>query len=149
MKRAIWLLIIGLCALSSSAQHLTRPKAKVAQPPVLVEKAQVDTLAPDDVRISGYDKPLRARRESMIVTNCGTQPFDSVALTLTYCDNRGTVLNTRKITISAPLAPGQAKAVSIRSWDVNNSYYYFLTPPTRAAGSPFRLSVSALPIRCK
>lgn len=149
MRATLLTVILALMALSATGQRLTRPKAKVKTVEAVQSAPAIDTLPAENVRITGYDKPLRSRRESMIVTNCGKEPFDSVRLTMTYTDDRGTLLNTRTITVAAHLHPGQAKSVSIRSWDVNNSYYYFLTPPTRAAGTPFRLSVSALPIRCK
>lgn len=149
MRPALFLVALSFAAFTAAGQHLARPKAKVRPVETVQATHSAYTLPANCVRITGYDKPLRARRESMIVTNCGDQPFDSVRLTMTYTDDRGTLLNTRTITVAARLEPGKAKSVSIRSWDVNNSYYYFLTPPARAAGTPYRLSVSALPIRCK
>lgn len=148
MKKHLLLLALIITALLATGQKLRRKNLK-AIPRVTTQTNAVDTLDQTTVRITGYDKPLRARRETMIVTNLSDQPFDSLLLKINYTDKQGNPLHTRTLTIPAHILPGQAQNIAIKTWDPNNTYYYFLSPPTRSSGTPYALSIKAFPIIIK
>lgn len=145
MKKIILILAIACIGIPFLAQNLKRKNLKPKPLPAPVVNVKVDSLPSSCVRITGYDKPLRARYETMIATNTGTIPFDSLALTITYSDTHGNRLHVRSLNVAANLQPGQAKTITLKSWDVNNTYYYFITPPKRSIATPYKVLVDAVP----
>ncbi len=107
-------------------------------------------VRPDSTRlkIRGYDKPLRSRRESFFVVNTDTCGFDTLYLTLTYYDNAGRMLHRRSVAVEADVPAGETRNVGIPSWDRQYAFYYYLSPrPTRAAATPYRVTVSVDSVR--
>lgn len=109
-----------------------------------IPSAPADTLRlppRDSVSLSGYDKPLRATRETLLLTNSSSRPLGSVALTITYTDLQGRHLHTRTDTLAASVPPGQTRLVSLRSWDVQQSYWYHLgQQPRTLRVTPYAVS---------
>lgn len=146
MRKYAILYVLIFTALFAGAQKMRRKNLKAIPQTTTIATHKVDTLDQACVRITGYDKPLRARRETMIATNLSTQPFDSIHLQINYTDKQGNPLHSRQLTVKAHINPGQAQNIAIPSWDPNNTYYYFLSPPSRSTGTPYSLSIKALPI---
>lgn len=90
------------------------------------------TLATDTVRLpdkgmielSGYDKPLRTSRETMLVTNLSDRGLHSMAITINYVDMQNRQLHTRTDTINADVPAGETRMVKVATWDTQHSYYY-------------------------
>ena len=77
--------------------------------------AVFDTIpspAPETVRLSGYDKPLGSRVESLFVSNRLDRDIIALEITLTYRDLQGRTLHEATRRIQFP------------SWDTQNSFYY-------------------------
>lgn len=122
--------------------------ADTAEAVATVESAEI--VRPDSTRlkIRGYDKPLRSRRESFFVVNTDTCGFDTLYLTLTYYDNAGRMLHRRSVAVGADVPAGETRNVGIPSWDRQYAFYYYLSPrPTRAAATPYRVTVSVDSVR--
>ncbi|MCI9285566.1 MAG: hypothetical protein HFJ91_07195 [Muribaculaceae bacterium] len=84
-------------------------------------------LPPDTlIELSGYDKPLRSRRETMLVTNRLGSHVTSLTVTITYLDLQGRQLHEATVDIPADIPPGATRMVSFPSWDRQLSYYYHL-----------------------
>lgn len=93
-------------------------------------------VSPDQqvIRVSGYDKPLRSRRETFFASNRGeTDTIHALILTLTYTDNDGKMLHKRHERVSCDIPPQETRQLSLRSWDSQQAFYYVRSEvPTRA-----------------
>lgn len=107
---------------------------------------QTDTVAAPEagtVKLSGYDKTLRANRESFFVTNALPDSSTIIALDLTfdYCDMSGRQLHKVTRTVRCDIPFGETRNLSVASWDKQHTFYYYLSPaPARSAGTPFRVT---------
>ncbi|MDE5989432.1 MAG: hypothetical protein K2F88_00410 [Duncaniella sp.] len=92
-------------------------------PPTLV----FDTLRTPDaekVRLSGYDKPLNSRIESLFVSNNTGSEICGIEITLVYSDLQGRTLHQAKRLIRADIPSGTTRRIQFSSWDTQNSFYY-------------------------
>lgn len=99
----------------------------------------VDTIipSPTDVTVSGYNKPLRATRESLFITNNTDTHIVTTVLTIGYFDSDSTMIHSRTVRINTPIPPGQTRNATFPSWDRQTSFYFISSPPSRAAGIPY------------
>lgn len=162
MKR-LTLILAALCLVASPAAGRRNTRTTRSGLHRIAEPAPADTavelvptvesaviVRPDSTRlkIRGYDKPLRSRRESFFVVNTDTCGFDTLYLTLTYYDSAGRMLHRRSVAVGADIPAGETRNVGIPSWDSQYAFYYYLSPrPARAAATPYRVTVSADSVR--
>ena len=136
--RTFSLVLLLLIAMSVSARKL--PHIKRIQE---IRTERTDTITDpriDAVRFSGYEKTNQSTRETFFITNNlgGDSTIVAVELTLTYFDADGNQLHERTETVCCILPPGETRAVSLRSWDANHAFHYYLSPsPARRQSSPF------------
>ncbi len=103
-----------------------------------------DTItAPGDslVRLSGYDKPLNSRYESIFVSNLTDEDIVALTLRITYRDTSGRTLHelTRELRGSVP--PGATRRLQFKSWDRQFTFYYVKGRRPRTANvTPYDLS---------
>lgn len=103
-----------------------------------------DTVfAPDSVTAAGFEKPLRAVRESMFITNSTGRPVESLSIEITYLDMQGRQLHKVSHEVSTDIPPGETRRVEVPSFDRQGLFYYHLSPlPARATrATPFRADV--------
>ncbi len=139
------LLILTACFFTSAfaqSERTTRRGLKVrAVAPTAVEAAPGDTLrfpSADDVRISGFDKPLRSRFETMFVTNCRLSTITAVCFIIDYTDPSGRQLHQSIRTVHCDIPPGETRQLKFSTWDAQSAFYYVVTgKPRRSEGSPF------------
>lgn len=116
----------------------TRRRGKLTPVPPGEQAVATDTIiAPADtlVELSGYDKPLRSTRETMLVTNRLPRAITSLTLTITYLDLEGRELHQVTRTLNDYIPSGATRMVSFRSWDRQQSYWYHLGRPSRTPGT--------------
>lgn len=90
------------------------------------------------VGLSGYDKPLRSRRESLFVTNRSARTLSGLEIEIAYSDMSGRSLHRRPVTVAVDLPPGETKRVEFGSWDSQQSFYYHRSPrPSKAQATPY------------
>lgn len=139
-----------LCVSLASAQRTTRaglrptPGAAEAQAP---ETANVDTLvAPgrNIVDVSGYDKPLRSRRETFFVTNNSGKAVEEISFTIKYYDTRQRMLHSASHKVKVAIPDTETRQVSVRSWDSQFNFYYSRSAvPQRAQqATPYDVAIS-------
>lgn len=90
-------------------------------------RAQVDSAAMaalDSLRLSGYDKPLRSRSESLFVTNGASRRLTRLALTIAYYDMEGRELHKVEIEKGVDVPPGATRQVVFASWDKQLTFVY-------------------------
>lgn len=102
-------------------------------------------VSPEAVRLSGYDKPLASRTESLFVSNSLDREITEIELRLTYTDMRGRMLHEAVRTIRAIIPPGATRRVEFPSWDRQQSFYYHRGRKPRVADvTPYDLSCRVL-----
>lgn len=96
------------------------------------------TLSPAPLQFSGYDKTLRANRETLFITN-GSQTLHvgGVFFTIEYLDTQGRQLHRRKVRQHVDLPPGQTRRIDFPSWDRQCSFYYRGSTRPRTSAIPY------------
>lgn len=110
------------------------------------ETADADTLylpSRDSIQASGYDKPLRTNRETILLTNATSRPLQGLALTITYLDMQGRQLHERTDTLNTAIPAGGTRMLRLATWDTQHSYYYHRGQKPRTA------NVTPYDIRCR
>ena len=93
-----------------------------------------------DIRLSGYDKPLNSRTESLFVTNLLTRDITAIELRMKYSDMNGRQLHEMTRLIRADIPAGSTRRIDFRSWDRQNSFYYHRSRKPRSANvTPFKV----------
>lgn len=109
-------------------------------------EAVFDTIfSPADslVRVSGYDKPLNSRKESLFVTNRLDRELTGVTLLLTYSDLSGRMLHEATRTINVIIPAGATRRLLFPSWDSQQTFYY------RHGRRPRTQGVTPYDVSCK
>lgn len=89
--------------------------------------AVFDTIAspsPEAVRLSGYDKPLGSRVESLFISNRLDRDIIALEITLTYRDLQGRTLHETTRLVRADIPAAATRRIQFPSWDTQNSFYY-------------------------
>ena len=133
---------------SQAAQSSTQQTRQTELPaPCFVDTLLTPTVPFTSMAVSmhGYSKRLNDSNESFLLRN-ETQRYriSRVVLMLVYTTESGVELHRRQETVECNLYPGAAQVVTIKSFDKNNNFYYYNTPPKRATGSPYRVRYDVL-----
>ncbi|MBO4941887.1 MAG: hypothetical protein J6C95_00475 [Muribaculaceae bacterium] len=153
MRILIILSFILLPALVLQAQDTTRRglRAKKTDTEQTREEvaapAHTDTLVtpkPHTLDISGYDKPLRSRRETFFASNNCDMQVSAMTFTITYTDRSARQLHKRSEHIDVAIPAGETRQVSFKSWDSQFAFYYIKSPvPERARqATPYEVKIS-------
>lgn len=130
---------------SAHKRRTTRSGVNRRTPPAAEAAAPTDTfIIPDscDVRVYGYDKPLRSRRESMFLTNLTDRDIKSVTVTTQYLDLKNRKLHQSTRRVDADIPARETRRIEFPSWDTQQSFYYIGSKRSRAAGIPYDVRVS-------
>lgn len=144
--RRIFLVAVALAAvfaapLAGQRQRTTRPKVSArAKAPGRDTLALADTA----VAFSNYDKPLRARRETVLATNLTADTLRAVELRVRYYADGGGQIHQGVVWVPCDLPPGQTRLLEWGAWDTNGSYYYRMSRRPRASATPYDVTVRAL-----
>ena len=154
MKHFLLFLIALTMAVAASAQNYRRPTPnKPARHAVAAQTVEIqcDTVAnppADSVVVTGFDKQLRSKRETMFVSNHTARTITSITLRIDYFDMAGHQLHSATHSTSVDLPPGQTRQIEVPAFDRTDRFYYHLSPaPTRAQqATPFTVTVTVLQI---
>lgn len=154
VRALIVLLASCLLAFSAHAQRTTRKPLKVEQtvktrtaasqePYDTLLVSSADTIMP--VAISGFEKTLRSRNESLFVTNRLETELVGIEIEISYFDMQSRLLHKRIIALPCSIPPGETRQLNFPTWDKQQVWYYHLsdTPRTRAQATPFRVAATA------
>lgn len=145
-------LLILSAALPAAGRKVTTTRPVTAAKAAKIAKAAaneapavtVDTIAAGDstLRLAGYDKPLRSRHESLLITSLVDDTVVGATFTITYLDLQGRTLHERDVTVNALVPPGETRLVDFPSWDRQQAFYYHRGPkPRSAAVTPYDVSI--------
>ena len=122
-------------------------KGKTAGPDAQPLLPPADTVVADvgrTVAVSGYEKPLRASKETVLVTNLDSlRTLDELTLQIEYLTPDGRMLHKRTVTVYPLVAPGETRLVTFPTWDVNRLFYYHLNVPrTNSQATPYTVTLT-------
>lgn len=138
-----------LLPLAVTARRTTRPNLRpepaVAPTSEPTEDIPGFTVLTDSVpvQLSGYEKPLHATRETFFATNTGdSSTVCRIWITATYYDVDWRMLHRRSESVDAHVPAGETRQISIPSWDRQKVFYYEHSAPVRAAGTPYKITIT-------
>jgi len=136
---------LTLLALASSVDAEARKRSTTRKIAGLeVPAAQFDSIAADTANIifSGYDKPLRASKETVFVTNNSDHNIRAVSFTSQYVDTSGRQLHRISRKINADIPAGETRRIDFKTWDVQNSFYYVGSRRPRTSAIPYDIRIT-------
>lgn len=99
---------------------------------------------PDSIRFTGYDKTLPSKKESFLIVNRSDAEIKKIGIRITYLDMKDRMLHSRDITVDCTVPPGETRRGDISSWDVQNTYFYYLGPEPRRVATPYKVRFEPL-----
>ncbi len=137
---AIIALIISAIASDAKAQRTTRRGLKQIETTAAksdTTKSHIDTIATSstlsNVIISGYDKPLRAAKETLFISNHTDKDICGLRILLEYIDSKKRTLHKIERHISIEIPAGETRQAAFKSWDIQKSFYYKRSYKPRSA----------------
>ncbi|MBD5347193.1 MAG: hypothetical protein HDR92_08725 [Bacteroides sp.] len=97
----------------------------------------------DSIKLRGYDKPLRSRRESMFVTNATDVSISHIRLKLSYYDMDGRQLHGVEVDIDTDIPAGTTRHISFPSWDTQLTFVYHRSQRS-GHGVPYRIKAAVV-----
>lgn len=106
---------------------------------------QADTLVHPSgiIRFCGYEKTLRATRETIFIENLSDSTIAEISLTIEYLDSDGRQIHQRAIRRETNLPPRQTRRFDLKSWDTQKSYYYINGDKPRKSATPYNIKITA------
>lgn len=105
----------------------------------------VTVVSQSDIRLSGYDKPLNSRKESLFVSNRTEREITAVEIRITYKDMQQRMLHETEKLLRTDIPPGETRRVEFPSWDRQNSFYYYKGRQPRVGNvTPYRVDCSVI-----
>lgn len=97
-----------------------------------------------NVAFAGYDKEVNSRRESFHVVNPSEFTLSGFKVKIDYLDMQGRMLHSRTILEECFIPPGESRRMDIKSWDTQNTYYYYLGNEPKRVATPFQVKFTPL-----
>lgn len=144
MIKAITILATILLAVWSAAGQRTtvRPLRSApvspSAPGDTISGAEADSL----LLFSGYEKTLRASKETIFVTNRGDRPLCTVIFTVTYLDAQSRQLHRRTVRQHVDLPAGETCRLDFPAWDTQRTTYFSGGPRPRVSAIPYTVTVT-------
>lgn len=151
MKRALVFITISIltCSVYATAQRTTRrgidktikTTTKQKNPGNITSGDTIISPSSETIKLSGYDKPLNATKETLFITNNTEHHLLSISINCSYLDTNGRQLHQRDVVIPCDIPPGETRIVSFPSWDKQKSFYYIRSrKPKRGIATPYNIS---------
>lgn len=148
--RRLSAMIFLAAALTATAQRQRTTmtgRLSGSQPAVTVAAtvpADTVTTGIDSIlRLSGYDKPLAASRETLHARNLSDSlTVTFIKLSVKYLDHAGRELHRREVTLHNTISPGTTELVSFPTWDIQRSFFYIRSVEPRRQATPYDISIT-------
>ncbi|MDE7387851.1 MAG: hypothetical protein K2M97_01220, partial [Muribaculaceae bacterium] len=103
--------------------------------PIITADTINEPPAPGSVRLSGYDKTLRARRETFHATNALLDSATIIELwiTLDYADMDGRQFHRADHRVRCHIPFGQTRMLTVPTFDRQSTFYYHQSPRPRTS----------------
>lgn len=149
LKTLLTLLIAAVIPCSAGAQRVNsitrnlKPIKKYISAPA---PAPFDTVRADTatVGLSGYEKTLRATKETVFVSNLSdNREIVGIIFTVTYLDNSGRILHRRRVEAHPEIPAGETRRLDFPTWDRQMTFYYKGSPRPRVSSIPYDVTIVA------
>lgn len=148
-RLALTLLIAAIATFQVSARKVkgargkVNPPAEVASPHVSVYDTIRGISTNDYVTFAGYDKTVRATKESVFATNRTSRPIVAVMFTIAYYDMSGRMLHKATHRTDIEIPANETRRIDIATWDRQQSFVFHRSKrPTRSAATPYDVKIS-------
>ncbi len=140
--------VVGLTAktVKTTQKNLTPTKEAASLSTVKPETLVIDSVSPDSVVVRGFDKPLYSVKESFLVTNKYSRRITSVKLAIDYIDIADRTFHSRTVSVDCQIPAGATRQLSIKSFDLQKSYYYIRSRRPRAQSTPFQVAITVVSV---
>ncbi|MDE6359927.1 MAG: FxLYD domain-containing protein [Muribaculaceae bacterium] len=142
---AIIATLLTLCPAAADRVVTTRKNLKPAETAPTPETSHTyDTLVSPTgaVRFCGYEKTIRASKETLFIENKTDSAISSISLTIEYIDNTGRQIHRRSLRQTTDIPPHQTRRYDIRSWDTQKTYYYKNGEQPRKSATPYDIRIT-------
>ncbi len=119
-------------------------KEKSSEKEVESDRLEADSVLRHSVIFSGYDKTANSSKETFHVINRSDTTIKKAGIRITYLDLRNRMLHSRETVINCDVPKGETRLVSIKSWDEQHTFYYYLSPEPKKTATPYKLSIDLL-----
>lgn len=101
------------------------------------------THNPDSItRLSGYDKPISASRETLHISNLtDTLTITGIDFAIRYLDRKGRELHRRTVSLHHTVDPRHTELATFPTWDIQRSFYYILSIKPRRQATPYDIDI--------
>lgn len=147
MRSAFIIVFVFVSALLAPARK--QSSTRKVKPAVETQTtAYADTIAADSamVTLHGYEKTLRATKETFFITNTTKRRISAVELSITYLDSSERTLHERTEIVRLDIPPGETRRADIKSWDTQRTFYYIHSPRPRVSAIPYSVRITPLKI---
>ncbi len=94
------------------------------------------------IRLSGYDKPISATRETLHISNLShTLTIKAINFEIRYIDRQGRELHRRTVDLQHTVAPQHTELATFPTWDIQRSFYYILSVRPRRQYTPYDIDL--------
>lgn len=98
----------------------------------------------NEVGLSGYEKTLRATRETVFVSNLSDNlEIGGIIFTVTYLDSSGRILHRRRVEAHPAIPAGETRRIDFPTWDRQMTFYYKGSPRPRVSSIPYDVTITA------
>lgn len=110
--------------------------------------AESDSLLFDGLKkgviFSGFDKKGSAQKESFFISNSTQYDIAALEVVLTYETPDGRMLDSRNRKINIAIPAGETRKADIPTFDIQKSFHYFKSNPSRQGSAPFKVKIQLL-----
>lgn len=146
-KKLIFFIYIAFSAIFNFASDAKRIKTKikpekthsetVIESELTIDKTSSLPYTLDNIKFSGFDKPLSSNVESFFVSNTTDKTLTRINIDIEYLTTDSLQLHKRNITAQCSIPAGETRKIDIKSWDRQKSFYYVLSTKPRRQATPF------------
>lgn len=101
-------------------------------------------ISTDLIKIAGYDKPLTSTKETFHVINNTISEIKKIGLRITYLDMKDRMFHSREISVDAEIPAGETRLITIPSWDIQKSFFYYKGPEPKKTAAPYKVSMEIM-----
>ena len=146
-RHAIIAATVAIATLSLATARTRTTQTSMRTTRVPVERLLPDTatlaacgIDPSAVTLQGFSKRASDAKESFFVTNHTPHRLSAVRLLMRYTSLSGQMLHERQVTVPVTLKPGETQLVSVKTFDIQRPFYYYLNAKPRKQATPFRVA---------
>lgn len=99
---------------------------------------------PDSISFTGYDKTVQSKKESFLIVNRSNAEIKKIGIRITYLDMKDRMLHSQDATVTCTVPSGETRKGDIPSWDIQNTYFYYLGPEPRRVATPYKVRFQPL-----